>query len=92
MTSDGYIIFQQRNMWLAEGAGQLDVPGGHPEPSVSPHTYEGFDHFIIVLSALACLRIIFLCYVAEWNGWIWMDIGCILIDHHQMTVLDIGRG
>nr|XP_009858315.1 uncharacterized protein LOC100178578 isoform X1 [Ciona intestinalis] len=32
-TSDDQVIFQQRNHWLAEGAGQMDVPGGHPEPS-----------------------------------------------------------
>ncbi|XP_076803570.1 uncharacterized protein LOC143447380 isoform X2 [Clavelina lepadiformis] len=32
-TSDNLVVFQRRNHWVAEGANQLDVPGGHPEPS-----------------------------------------------------------
>ena len=34
LTSDGHVIFHRRNHWVAEGAGKVDVPGGHPEPSV----------------------------------------------------------
>jgi len=34
LTSDDKVVIQQRSHWVAEGAGQLDVPGGHPEPSV----------------------------------------------------------
>ena len=34
-TSDGQAIFQRRSRWVAEEAGKIDVPGGHPEPSVS---------------------------------------------------------
>ena len=35
VTSDGQVIFHRRNHWVAEAAGKLDVPGGHPEPTVS---------------------------------------------------------
>uniref|UniRef100_H2ZFK0 Nudix hydrolase domain-containing protein n=1 Tax=Ciona savignyi TaxID=51511 RepID=H2ZFK0_CIOSA len=40
VTSDSHVIFQQRNHWLAEGAGQMDVPGGHPEPNEACKTKE----------------------------------------------------
>nr|CAB3262196.1 uncharacterized protein LOC100178578 [Phallusia mammillata] len=33
LTSDNHVILQRRNHWLAEAAGMLDVPGGHPEPN-----------------------------------------------------------
>ena len=34
VTSDDQVVFSRRNDWVAESAGMLDVPGGHPEPTV----------------------------------------------------------
>ena len=34
-TADGKVVLQRRSAHVGEGAGLVDVPGGHPEPSVS---------------------------------------------------------
>ncbi|XP_007882748.1 uridine diphosphate glucose pyrophosphatase NUDT22 [Callorhinchus milii] len=31
-TEDGYFVFLRRSQQVAEAAGQVDIPGGHPEP------------------------------------------------------------
>ncbi len=31
-TSDGHVVLIQRSDSVAEGRGQMDGPGGHPEP------------------------------------------------------------
>ncbi|XP_039248440.2 uncharacterized protein LOC120326249 isoform X1 [Styela clava] len=33
ITDDDKVVFQWRNLWVAESPGMLDVPGGHPEPT-----------------------------------------------------------
>ena len=35
VTSDGYVVLIRRSKSVGEAAGMLDVPGGHPEPTVS---------------------------------------------------------
>ncbi len=34
VTSDGFIVMIKRSGSVGEGAGLVDVPGGHPEPKV----------------------------------------------------------
>ena len=36
VTSDEYVILMERASWTGESPGQIDRPGGHPEPDLVP--------------------------------------------------------
>ncbi|XP_047208858.1 uridine diphosphate glucose pyrophosphatase NUDT22 [Girardinichthys multiradiatus] len=51
-TRDGQVVFIRRSQKVAEAAGMLDIPGGHPEPkAVCEHLGEGAaeEHISVVM-------------------------------------------
>ncbi len=55
-TSDGFVVMMERSNTVAEGAGLIDIPGGHPEPQVCVPLVDrsGCHALIAVCRCVAC--------------------------------------